>query len=186
VANADDPLRAAAKTTATHDERPLNDWAVAGVLAERPAHGFDVARVLGRDGPLGLIWTVRRQQVYRALDHLCAHGAAHALRQEPGRGGPPRTVYALTDEGGAEVDRWLDAPVGRLREVRHALLLKLALLERRGSDPTPLLRAQREAAAAMRAACEAARPTDPAARLVTAWRRESATALLRLLDELDR
>lgn len=172
--------------TGAPDDRSLNDWAVAGVLAERPAHGFDVARVLGREGPLGLVWTVRRQQVYRALDHLSAHGAARALRDEPGAGGPPRTVYALTPQGRAEVDRWLDAPVGRLREVRHALLLKLALLERRGSDPTPLLRAQREAATAMRARCAAARPVDPPARLVTAWRRESAEALLRLLDELDR
>jgi PadR family transcriptional regulator AphA len=186
VTEADDPIRAAARPAGPPDERPLNDWAVAGVLAERPAHGFDVARVLGRDGPLGLVWTVRRQQVYRALDHLSAQDAARPLREEPGRGGPPRTVYALTDTGRAEVDRWLDRPVGRLREVRHALLLKLALLERRDRDPGPLLRAQRREATAMRAACEAATPVDPAARLVTAWRRESAEALLRLLDALER
>jgi PadR family transcriptional regulator AphA len=168
------------------DDRSLNDWAVAGLLAERPAHGFDLARALGPDGALGLVWTVRRQQVYRALDHLRRQGSARALRDEPGKGGPPRTVVALTPRGRSEVDRWLNAPVGRLREVRHALLLKLALLDRRGLDPVPLLRAQREVATSMRATCEAARPVDPAARLVTAWRRESADALLRLLDDLDR
>lgn len=170
----------------TSPDRSLADWAAAALLAERPAHGFDLARLLDREGPLGLIWTVRRQQVYRALDHLTAAGSARPLRDEPGRSGPPRTVYALTPQGEGEVDRWLRAPVGRLREVRHALLLKLALRERRGLDPGPLLRAQREAATAMRVACEAAEPADPAARLVTAWRRESAAALLRLLDELDR
>lgn len=164
----------------------LTDWAVAGVLAEAPAHGFELARTLAREGELGVIWSVRRAQIYRALDHLVERTWAQPLREEPGRGGPTRQVHAITSAGRAAVNGWLVTPVPRLRDVRHALLLKLALTARRGMDPAPLLRAQREEARAMLAGCEADAPETPTDALVVAWRRESAQALLRLLDAFQR
>ena len=51
-------------------------WAVLGVVAEGPTHGFAVAAVLAPDGPLGQVWTLPRPMVYRELDK---HRERHAL-----------------------------------------------------------------------------------------------------------
>src|SRR6056297_2631284 len=163
----------------------LTDRGVAGLLAEAPTHGFEVATVFAKDGPLGIVWTIQRQQVYRALRHLVAEGLAEPVREEESRHGPARTVYALTAFGRDEVEAWLLAPVGRLRSVRHELLLKLAFLERRGSDPAPLIREQRRIAVAMVRQCELRLEEGEAEeRIVLAWRLESARALLGMLDRL--
>jgi DNA-binding PadR family transcriptional regulator len=165
--------------------RSLNDWGVLALLAERPAHGFQLAKAFAKEGELGLVWAIQRQQVYRALEHLERDGLVRRLRQEEGGSGPPRTVYAATEAGQGAVATWLEEPVERLRQVRHALLLKLAFLARRGRDADPLLAAQRPLAERMVVACErrlgGAPPTE---RIVLAWRLESARALLRFLDEL--
>ncbi len=173
----------------------LSDRAVAGLLAERPSHGFEVATVFAKEGPLGIVWTIQRQQVYRALRHLVAGGLAEPVREEESLHGPARTVYALTAFGADEVETWLWAPVGRLRSVRHELLLKLAFLGRRGRDPAPLVRSQRRIAVEMARQCElrlaeaeAEAETDveveAGERIVLAWRLASARALLEMLDRL--
>jgi len=157
----------------------LSDHGVAGLLAEGPAHGFALAQAYAREGELGLVWTIQRQQVYRALDHLERVGWIEPLRKEVGQGGPARVVYALTPQGEGAVATWLVTPVERLRDVRHALLLKVALLERRGLDVAPLVEAQRRRAEGMVAACESRLPDAVGSeRLVLAWRLESGRALL--------
>ena len=164
----------------------LSDRGVAALLAERPTHGFEVAGVFGKDGPLGIVWTIQRQQVYRALRHLVAEGLAEPVREEESHRGPARTVYALTELGATEVEAWLLAPVGRLRSVRHELLLKLAFLERRGRDPAPLVREQRRIAVEMVRQCALRlEEVEAEERIVLAWRLESARALLGMLDRLD-
>jgi len=164
----------------------LSDRGVAALLAERPTHGFEVAGVFGKDGPLGIVWTIQRQQVYRALRHLVAEGLAEPVREEESHRGPARTVYALTELGATEVEAWLLAPVGRLRSVRHELLLKLAFLERRGGDPAPLVREQRRIAVEMVRQCALRlEEVEAEERIVLAWRLESARALLGMLDRLD-
>ena len=165
--------------------RSLNDWGVLALLVERPAHGFQLAKAFAKEGELGLVWTIRRQQVYRALEHLERDGLVVPLRQEEAHTGPPRTVYDATAAGREAVEAWLVEPVERLRQVRHALLLKLAFLVRRGRDLEPLLSAQRPLAERMVASCEG-RVDDaaPSERIVLAWRLESARALLRFLDAL--
>lgn len=157
---------------------------MAGALAERPAHGFELARIFAADGPLGLVWTVRRQQIYRALNHLEAAGAARAAHSEESPSGPTRTVYELTEAGRRDVDAWLARPVERLRDVRHVLLLKLALSHRRGRDVGQLVRAQRAEARRMARLCRRrlGDATGPE-RIVLAWRAESAEAVLRLLED---
>jgi DNA-binding PadR family transcriptional regulator len=166
-------------------ERSLNDWGVLALLAERPAHGFQLAKAFAKEGELGLVWAIQRQQVYRALEHLERAGLVRPLRREEAPTGPPRTVYEATEVGREAVEAWLVQPVERLRQVRHALLLKLAFLARRGRDAGPLLAAQRPLAERMVRACEArAGDAPPTERIVVAWRLESARALLRFLDGL--
>jgi PadR family transcriptional regulator AphA len=81
--------------------------------------------------------------VYRELDklvqlQLLAEGATERTAQ-----GPARTIVEVTPAGRAALETWLLEPVQHVRDVRSALLLKLALLARAGVDPRPLLTAQR-------------------------------------------
>ena len=160
----------------------LNEWAVLGVLVDQPRHGYDIAAELHAGTPLGDIWTVNRQLVYRAIERLTALGLAQPRRREPGAGGPPRTVYSPTRRGRAALRAWLTTPVDHLRDVRSALLLKLALTDRLGLDRGALVAAQRRALSDRLE--ELAQPPDDPADVATLWRHHSANAVAQFLASL--
>jgi DNA-binding PadR family transcriptional regulator len=119
------------------------EWAVLGVLALQPAHGFAVARTLAPEGELGRVWTMSRPRVYRAINDLNARGLiAPAFRAQSERG-PTRVLYAATETGRDAIEAWLATPVDHVRDVRSDLLLKLALLHAAGRSADPLLEHQR-------------------------------------------
>jgi len=120
----------------------LTDWVVLALVAEKPQHGFAMAKELAPDAPLGEAWTVRRPLVYRALDHLRDAGLIEPVRTEAGAQGPHRTVYRATRAGTTRVGRWLDQPVDHPRDVRTELLVKLLLRSRRGRPLAPLAQRQ--------------------------------------------
>ncbi|MET0902027.1 MAG: PadR family transcriptional regulator [Acidimicrobiales bacterium] len=159
----------------------LNEWAVLGVLADQPRHGYDIAAELQPGTAIGDAWRLTRQLVYRALERLDALGLAEPRRTEASDVGPPRTVYGATRRGRAALRAWLDTPVSHLRDVRSALLLKLVLLERLGLERGPLVRAQRVAFAPHLDRLNDAPPRD---HVIALWRRHSAAAAAAFLDEL--
>jgi PadR family transcriptional regulator AphA len=161
----------------------LNEWAVLGVLAEGSRHGYDVAAALGRDADLGRVWRVSRPLVYRALERLQALELVTAQREEPGEGGPRRTVHAVTRRGRSALRSWLGEPVAHLRDIRSELLLKLVLARRLGIDPSPLVAAQRAVLADQLGGLRR-RPRDGDA--VALWRHHSAMAADRFLVDLQR
>jgi DNA-binding PadR family transcriptional regulator len=118
-------------------------WAVLGVLAEAPAHGFDVARRLEPTATIGQVWTMSRARVYRTMNELVARGLIEPAGNEPSERGPERELYAPTPRGHALLEAWLAEPVMHVREVRTELLIKLALLFDREAPADDLLRAQR-------------------------------------------
>ncbi|MGH8974624.1 MAG: PadR family transcriptional regulator [Acidimicrobiia bacterium] len=160
----------------------LTEWAVLGVLATAPAHGFAVARQLQAPAPVGRVWTVPRPLVYRAIGRLEDQALIHPRATEPGAGGPQRTVYRIGRRGRAALDRWLRTPVDHLRDVRSELLLKLVLCARHGVEPRQLVESQQEVFRGHLAALDvpAGRPVDP----VDLWRHESAQAVARFLGGL--
>jgi PadR family transcriptional regulator AphA len=167
---------------ATAPELLLGDWAVLGLVAEQPAHGYALAQVLAPDGELGRIWTLPRPLVYRALGKLADAGLVAPAGAEPGVRGPRRERIACTAAGRAALERWLGAPVPHLRDARAALLLKLALLDRAGRDPLPLLEAQRAAFTPLLAAQRRRlRDADGFDRTVARLRYESARGIERFL-----
>jgi PadR family transcriptional regulator AphA len=166
------------------DRRPtlsLNEWAVLGVLVEKPRHGYDVAAALRADRPVGAAWRLTRQLVYRALERLVDLGLAEPRRTEPGEQGPPRVVHGATRAGRAALRRWLVSPVDHLRDVRSALLLKLVLLDALGLDRAPLVAAQRAAFAGLLGQLATAPPVDDP---IALWRHHSAAAVGAFLDAL--
>jgi DNA-binding PadR family transcriptional regulator len=162
----------------------LAERTVLAVLSERPAHGFAVARLTAPDGELGRIWHIPRPVVYRSIGRLLDAGLLIPAAVESGRG-PQRTLYTVTAPGRQATERWLDTPVQHVRDVRSQLLLKLALLDRAGRDPTDLLSRQKIAlepiVAAIRSERAAGQGFD---RTLLAWRRASAAAALAFLDDI--
>jgi DNA-binding PadR family transcriptional regulator len=162
----------------------LAEWVVLAVVAEKPTHGFPIARLLAEDGELGRIWQVPRPIVYRALSRLAESQLIAEDGNEAGRG-PQRTIYAVTAAGQSALDEWLDTPVDHFRDVRSHLLMKLALLHRRGSDPTALLRRQREVLVPMAEAMAAERPAaERFDATLLAWRRANASAAISFLADV--
>ena len=147
------------------------DWAVLGVVAEQPTHGFAVSQVLDRNGPVGRVWTVPRPIVYQVLKKLDDRGLVAGRKTEPGARGPVRTVFGVTPRGRRALATWLAEPVEHVRDVRSLLLLKLALLDRAGRDPRTLVSAQEARVLEQVRALEAARgAAEGFDRVILVWR----------------
>lgn len=153
-------------------------------LREEPRHGFAIAALTAPDGDLGRVWQIPRPVIYRALGRLAEAGLVEAGAEEAGPG-PRRTPYRITESGRAAVDKWLAEPVEHVRDLRSHLLMKLALLDRRGIDRAPLLRRQRAVLEPVVAATAAERDRrDGFDAVLLAWRHATAAAALRFVDDL--
>lgn len=162
----------------------MPEWTVLAVVRERPAHGFAIAALTARGGDLGRVWQMPRPVIYRALSRLEEAGLVAPKDVESG-GGPPRTIYAITRTGRTAVDRWLGEPVGHVRELRSQLLMKLALLHRRGLSSASLIEAQRAVLVPVLDAVAAERErAEGFDAVLSSWRHGNVLAALRFLDEL--
>ncbi len=109
------------------------------ILADGPAHGYDMA---GELAALGL-GTVDRGGMYRTLrameeEHLVASG------WEPSQTGPLRRSYQLTGEGQAWLTAWTEA----MRESQAFAAAYLRRFDRAGPSLRPPRRASRTSPAA--------------------------------------
>jgi PadR family transcriptional regulator AphA len=173
-----------ASPPASLPEMSLPEWLVLAILGQHPAHGFAVAQLTASGGDLGRVWQIPKAVIYRAIGRLLDAGFIVPEGTEPGLG-PQRTVYTVTPQGREAADRWLRAPVEHVREIRSVLLLKLAMLDRTGEDPAPLLHAQREVLVPLVAAIEARRAhSEGFEATILAWRRATAVAALDFLDAI--
>jgi len=163
----------------------LAEWVVLCLVSEGPCHGFALARILGGDGELGQIWRVPKPVVYRALQRLEDAGLLKLIELQPSTEGPVRSLVEATAAGRDAAAAWLSKPVHHNRDIRSELLVKLALLDRAGRDPAPLLEAQsaqlEPVADALRAKLTGASGIE---RAITLWRSETVAATLRFLTEL--
>ena len=163
----------------------LSEWLVLCLVCEQPTHGFAIARLLEAEGSLGKVWRVPKPVIYRALQRLEQLGLVRTTEQQATSQGPVRSLIDATPAGREAADAWLTRPVSHNREVRSELLVKLALLDRTGTDPQPLLATQREHLApladSLRARLGDATGFD---RTLALWRYETVSATIRFLDAL--
>ncbi|WHM37689.1 PadR family transcriptional regulator [Streptomyces sp. BPTC-684] len=75
--------------------------AVLGLLAERPASGYDLMKLF--ETSLSHVWSATQSQVYGELGKLADSGLVEVAAEGP-RG---RKEYAITDPGRAELRHWL-------------------------------------------------------------------------------
>ena len=79
--------------------------ALLGILAQGPAHGYDLKRE--HDALFPGAKPLAYGQVYATLARLERDGDAEIAETAQG-GGPERTVYAMTSEGRRTLDDWLE------------------------------------------------------------------------------
>jgi DNA-binding PadR family transcriptional regulator len=163
----------------------LAEWLVLCLVCEQPRHGFAITRLVGAEGSMGQVWRVPKPIVYRALQRLEQVGLVRTTERQASSQGPVRSLIDATPAGRDAAAGWLTRPVSHTRDVRSELLVKLALLDRAGTDPQPLLKAQREhlapVADALRDRLDAAEGFEHTLAL---WRYETASATLRFLDAM--
>jgi DNA-binding PadR family transcriptional regulator len=163
----------------------LAEWLVLCLVCERPQHGFAIARLLGPGGAMGQVWRVPKPVVYRALQRLEQLGLVQTTEQQPSNQGPVRSLVAPTPAGRKAATAWLVRPAGHNRDVRSELLVKLALLDRAGTDPQDLLDAQRAALVPVARGLEDRLAASSGfERTLALWRCETMSATLRFLDAL--
>jgi DNA-binding PadR family transcriptional regulator len=112
------------------------------LVREEPTYGLVIAQLLDRNGSLGQIWSVPKGSVYFALQRLELLGLIRTVARERTSQGPARSLLAATPAGRAAAQAWMSTPVEHARDVRSELMMKLALLDRAGSDYQALARAQ--------------------------------------------
>ncbi|MEU1386801.1 MULTISPECIES: PadR family transcriptional regulator [unclassified Nonomuraea] len=95
--------------------------AVLGLLAEGPASGYDLLKTF--DVSLSNVWPATQSQLYAELGKLADAGLVSVAAEGP-RG---RKEYAITQEGRAELRRWI-TDVEPVRVGRSDMLLRVFFL----------------------------------------------------------
>ena len=96
-------------------------YAILGALSQGPMSGYDVRQLFDREGMF--FWNESYGQIYPILKRL--HSKGHVeMKVEERAVGPERKLYSLTDEGRAELLRWLRQPATP-HSTRDEYLLKL-------------------------------------------------------------
>jgi PadR family transcriptional regulator, regulatory protein AphA len=83
-------------------------YAILGILSLGPISGYDIKKVFQRS--VANFWNESYGQIYPLLRTLVAEGlATRSIEKQLGK--PDRHIYAITDKGFEELQRWLVEPV---------------------------------------------------------------------------
>ena len=113
-----------------------------GLLERGPSHGYDLKR--DYDAYFGQGRPLRYSQVYATLSRLARDGKAVAGPVEQGAG-PERRRYIITDEGVADVEKWLAEPAPPEPDLQSELFAKVVLALMLGKHADSYLDVQRAA-----------------------------------------
>jgi DNA-binding PadR family transcriptional regulator len=113
---------------------PETRYAILGLLARKPSHGYEL---VARFGELfGPGWEINRGQVYDMLETLREAGWAECLSPRQGR--RQQKIHQITQAGDEALTEWHARPCSATQPQREELYLKLALA--RPQDTPHLLR----------------------------------------------
>ncbi|GII61964.1 transcriptional regulator [Sphaerisporangium krabiense] len=110
------------------------------LLTQGPRYGYQLRAEF--EASTGATWPLNIGQVYTTLSRMERDGlVAPGEQDEQGR-----VVYAITEEGRAELRRWFGTPIAQADRPRDELVIKLAMaVTAREVDVRRVVRAQRTA-----------------------------------------
>jgi DNA-binding PadR family transcriptional regulator len=168
-------------------ERELlpGEYAVLALLRVGPTHGYELARCFAGQ-ELSAVCPIEPGLLYTYLRNVEERGLVTWEELRVGKR-PPRKLYRLSETGVTLIDRWLQAPVERMREVRRELLVKLYVLHLIAPE------GERELLRGQVVACERyiddipdGQPKDSFLRLVNESKRAAAEGTLEWLRGYER
>lgn len=112
-----------------------------GLLEERPKHGYELRRTF--DERLAGGRALRSGQVYSTLGRLERDGRVDEIGGEQGPG-PERRLYAITEAGVAELERWLADPEPPEPYLQSVVYAKVIVALSSGRSAQAVLDAQRD------------------------------------------
>jgi DNA-binding PadR family transcriptional regulator len=112
-----------------------------GLLEGRPKHGYELRKSF--DERLAGGRPLRSGQVYSTLARLERDGRVNDVGGERGPG-PERRLYAITDAGVAELERWLSVPEPPDPYLQSVVYAKVVVALSSGRSAQAVLDAQRE------------------------------------------
>lgn len=114
-----------------------------GLLEPQAQHGYTLRRRY--DDWFGVGRPLKSAQVYATLQRLARDGLVDLAGISPGEG-PDRRVYAITEAGVYELERWLAEPeVPDVAATRRALFAKVVIALTSGRAARAVLDCQRQA-----------------------------------------
>jgi DNA-binding PadR family transcriptional regulator len=93
-----------------------------GLLVQEPRHGYDLKSTF--ETLLGGTWPLNIGQVYTTLNRLERDGLVECERVTQDLL-PDKKVYATTEAGRQELDRWLDEPITDSIRLKDEFFIKL-------------------------------------------------------------
>lgn len=157
--------------------------AVLALLAGAPAHGYQLKGDF--EAAVGPQWGgLNIGHLYQVLERLSRDGLVSS-HVEPQWQRPDRVVYALTDAGSEELDRWLRLPAERAGGYRDEFFLKLVAARHQGREAMTAVLARQRAHeyGRLRALGELARGEhEPVVALLVEAARRHAEADLAVVD----
>ena len=106
-------------------------FALLGLLAQEPRHGYDLKNAF--ETTLGGTWPLNIGQVYTTLSRLERDELVES-QVVPQELLPDRKVYALTEAGQEELDRWLVEPTKGSIRLKDEFFIKLLVHQLVASD----------------------------------------------------
>src|SRR4051794_16740768 len=99
------------------------EYGILGLLRDKPAYGYELQRHFSGKQGLGRVCQVEPGMIYASLKSLSGLELIDGSWDSTSY--PPKAVYSTTDQGEAAFQRWLLAPVARIRDVRLDFMIKL-------------------------------------------------------------
>ena len=109
------------------------EWALLGLLTQKPKHGYELHRYFTDPSALGQVWYLGLSQMYKLLKELERQGYVE-VNVELQENYPARKVYHITPSGRAAFLLWMEKPVSNTRLIRVEFLAKLFLAQLLGSE----------------------------------------------------
>jgi PadR family transcriptional regulator AphA len=109
------------------------EWALLGLLIQKPMHGYELHRYFTDPSALGQVWYLGLSQMYKLLKELEAQGHVE-VTVEPQENYPARKVYHITPSGREAFLKWMEKPIRNPRLIRVEFLAKLFLAQLLGSE----------------------------------------------------
>jgi len=122
-------------------ERGPVQRALLALLSDQPRHGYELRHLF--EATLASHWELNSGQIYSSLERLARDGLVVEASIEKA-GGPDRRLWAITDQGRAELLSWFRSAVPRDYRLRDELYVKLMLaIATRVEEPQEVVQVQR-------------------------------------------